>query len=123
MHVNARATTVHSLQKRAYCECSARACYSAHTTACLLFQTSKAVELMLLLCLNCTLLLLPDIIMVGTGTGIAPYRGFVRRLFQEDTAAARAYTGQAWLFLGVANRYKNCACIELKLLPLLLSRQ
>jgi ferredoxin--NADP+ reductase len=45
-----------------------------------------------------------DIIMVGTGTGIAPYRGFVRRLFQEDTAAARAYTGQAWLFLGVANR-------------------
>ncbi|KAG5184886.1 hypothetical protein JKP88DRAFT_269683 [Tribonema minus] len=45
-----------------------------------------------------------DIIMVGTGTGVAPYRGFVRRLFQEDTPAARAYTGQAWLFLGVANR-------------------
>jgi ferredoxin--NADP+ reductase len=42
--------------------------------------------------------------MVGTGTGVAPYRGFVRRLFQEDTQAARAYTGQAWLFLGVANR-------------------
>ncbi|CAM9258472.1 unnamed protein product [Chrysoparadoxa australica] len=44
-----------------------------------------------------------DIIMVGTGTGIAPYRGFIRRLFQEDTPAARAYTGLAWLFLGVAN--------------------
>ena len=44
-----------------------------------------------------------DYIMVATGTGIAPYRGFVRRLFVEDTPAARAYKGQAWLFLGVAN--------------------
>jgi len=42
-------------------------------------------------------------IMVATGTGIAPYRGFIRRLFNEDTPAARAYKGQAWLFLGVAN--------------------
>merc|ERR1712183_849606 len=44
-----------------------------------------------------------DYIMVATGTGIAPYRGFVRRLFAEDTPAARAYKGEAWLFLGVAN--------------------
>jgi ferredoxin--NADP+ reductase len=44
-----------------------------------------------------------DYIMVATGTGIAPYRGFLRRLFVEDTPAARAYKGQAWLFLGVAN--------------------
>jgi len=44
-----------------------------------------------------------DLIMVATGTGIAPYRGFIRRLFAEDTPAAAAYKGQAWLFLGVAN--------------------
>jgi ferredoxin--NADP+ reductase len=44
-----------------------------------------------------------DYIMVATGTGIAPYRGFVRRLFVEDTPAAKVYKGQAWLFLGVAN--------------------
>jgi ferredoxin--NADP+ reductase len=44
-----------------------------------------------------------DYIMVATGTGIAPYRGFIRRLFVEKTPAAAAYTGEAWLFLGVAN--------------------
>jgi ferredoxin--NADP+ reductase len=44
-----------------------------------------------------------DYIMVATGTGIAPYRGFIRRLFVEQTPAAEAYKGQAWLFLGVAN--------------------
>jgi ferredoxin--NADP+ reductase len=44
-----------------------------------------------------------DYIMVATGTGIAPYRGFMRRLFVEETPAAEAYKGQAWLFLGVAN--------------------
>jgi len=44
-----------------------------------------------------------DYIMVATGTGIAPYRGFIRRLFYEDTPAASAYKGEAWLFLGVAN--------------------
>jgi len=44
-----------------------------------------------------------DYIMVATGTGIAPYRGFVRRLFTEDTPAGNVYKGQAWLFLGVAN--------------------
>lgn len=44
-----------------------------------------------------------DIIMVATGTGIAPYRAFIRRLFVEDTPAARNFKGLAWLFLGVAN--------------------
>jgi len=44
-----------------------------------------------------------DIIMVATGTGIAPYRSFVRRLFTEKTPAGTAYSGTAWLFLGVAN--------------------
>merc|ERR1719384_667385 len=44
-----------------------------------------------------------DYIMVATGTGIAPYRGFIRRLFVENTPAANAYKGLAWLFLGVAN--------------------
>jgi len=43
-----------------------------------------------------------DLIMVATGTGIAPYRSFLRRLFFEDTPAARNYQGLAWLFLGVA---------------------
>jgi len=44
-----------------------------------------------------------DYIMVATGTGIAPYRGFIRRLFVENTPAANAYKGLTWLFLGVAN--------------------
>merc|ERR1711924_270146 len=42
-----------------------------------------------------------DYIMVATGTGIAPYRGFIRRLFTETTPAGEAYKGLAWLFLGV----------------------
>jgi ferredoxin--NADP+ reductase len=45
-----------------------------------------------------------DLIMVATGTGIAPYRGFIRRLFFEETPAAESYKGEAWLFLGVANK-------------------
>ena len=44
-----------------------------------------------------------DLIMVATGTGIAPYRGFIRRLFNEKTPFAEVYKGEAWLFLGVAN--------------------
>mmetsp|Transcript_24601 Transcript_24601/g.67607 ORF Transcript_24601/g.67607 Transcript_24601/m.67607 type:complete len:309 (-) Transcript_24601:467-1393(-) len=44
-----------------------------------------------------------DLIMIATGTGIAPYRGFLRRLFVEETPAHKAFTGLAWLFLGVAN--------------------
>merc|ERR1740138_1338296 len=34
-----------------------------------------------------------DYIMVATGTGIAPYRGFIRRLFTETTPAGEAYKG------------------------------
>merc|ERR1719331_730113 len=44
-----------------------------------------------------------DLIMVATGTGIAPYRSFIRRLFVETTPFGTAYKGLAWLFLGVAN--------------------
>merc|ERR1711924_509805 len=44
-----------------------------------------------------------DLIMVATGTGIAPYRSFIRRLFFEETPAAEKYQGLAWLFLGVVN--------------------
>jgi ferredoxin--NADP+ reductase len=45
-----------------------------------------------------------DIIMVATGTGIAPYRAFWKRLFIEETPAGANYKGLAWLFLGVANK-------------------
>ena len=34
-----------------------------------------------------------DLIMLATGTGIAPYRGFLRRLFLEPTPAADAFRG------------------------------
>mmetsp|Transcript_17861 Transcript_17861/g.22558 ORF Transcript_17861/g.22558 Transcript_17861/m.22558 type:complete len:382 (+) Transcript_17861:92-1237(+) len=44
-----------------------------------------------------------SIIMVATGTGIAPYRSFLRRMFVEDTPYAKDFKGLAWLFLGVAN--------------------
>jgi ferredoxin--NADP+ reductase len=42
-----------------------------------------------------------DIIMVATGTGIAPFRAFLHRLFVEDTVAKHQFQGQAWLVLGV----------------------
>jgi len=44
-----------------------------------------------------------DVIMVATGTGIAPYRSFLRRMFTEKTPYGEAFKGLAWLFLGVAN--------------------
>jgi len=42
-----------------------------------------------------------DIIMVATGTGIAPFRAFLHRLFVEHTVDRHKFNGQAWLILGV----------------------
>ena len=41
-------------------------------------------------------------IMVATGTGIAPYRAYLRRMFAEDVPDYK-FNGLAWLFMGVAN--------------------
>ena len=41
-------------------------------------------------------------IMVATGTGIAPYRAYLRRMFSEDVPGYK-FSGLAWLFMGVAN--------------------
>lgn len=40
------------------------------------------------------------IIMLGTGTGIAPFRAFIRRAFAENNSDYK-FTGKMWLFLGV----------------------
>lgn len=40
------------------------------------------------------------IIMLATGTGIAPFRAFMRRVFSEDNPDFK-FTGNMWLFLGV----------------------
>lgn len=42
-----------------------------------------------------------DVIMIATGTGIAPFRGFMHRLFMEETVARHMFGGTAWLVLGV----------------------
>eukprot|EP00526_Cylindrotheca_closterium_P010196 CAMPEP_0113653424 /NCGR_PEP_ID=MMETSP0017_2-20120614/28573_1 /TAXON_ID=2856 /ORGANISM="Cylindrotheca closterium" /LENGTH=401 /DNA_ID=CAMNT_0000566419 /DNA_START=12 /DNA_END=1217 /DNA_ORIENTATION=- /assembly_acc=CAM_ASM_000147 len=42
-----------------------------------------------------------DIIMVATGTGIAPFRSFLHRLFVEETIARHQFQARAWLVLGV----------------------
>lgn len=42
-----------------------------------------------------------DIIMVATGTGIAPFRSFLHRLYMEHTIARNQFQGQSWLILGV----------------------
>merc|ERR1712039_741846 len=41
-----------------------------------------------------------NIIMLATGTGIAPFRSFLRKLF-HDKATKGQFDGVAWLFLGV----------------------
>lgn len=38
-----------------------------------------------------------DLIMVATGTGIAPYRSFIRRLFTEETPARKNFKGTTTL--------------------------
>ena len=42
------------------------------------------------------------VIMVATGTGIAPMRSYIRRFFLEDVPEWE-FKGLAWLFMGVAN--------------------
>ncbi|MEW5305569.1 MAG: hypothetical protein WDW36_008101 [Sanguina aurantia] len=53
-------------------------------------------------------LLIPEdpksvLIMVATGTGIAPFRSFWRRLFFENVPSYK-FKGLFWLFMGAANR-------------------
>ncbi|KAK1308282.1 hypothetical protein QJS10_CPA09g00727 [Acorus calamus] len=41
-------------------------------------------------------------IMIATGTGVAPFRAYLRRMLMESIPNSR-FGGLAWLFLGVAN--------------------
>lgn len=41
-------------------------------------------------------------IMIATGTGVAPFRAYLRRMFMESVPTFQ-FRGLAWLFLGVAN--------------------
>ncbi|KAF9624919.1 hypothetical protein IFM89_015639 [Coptis chinensis] len=41
-------------------------------------------------------------IMITTGTAVAPYRGYLRRMFMESVSNFK-FGGLAWLFLKVAN--------------------
>ena len=54
-------------------------------------------------------------IMCATGTGIAPFRTYLRRMFIEDVPNFR-FGGLAWLFMGVANSDAKLYDDEFKLI-------